>query len=687
MTSVPPPAPTKPVLSSYVVDQWVTPDGDGEPVHSAVTGELLCQVTAAGIDVGAMVRHAREVGGPALRAMTFHDRAAMVKELVGVIAEHKDELYALSAQSGATKKDAWVDVDGGMGVLATYASKARKELPNAHVAVDGPPEHLSRDGSFLGQHVWTPREGVAVQINAFNFPCWGSLEKLAPALVAGMPVIVKPASPTAYVAEALYRHLLASGVLPDGAVQFIAGHPGDLFDHLDGRDVVGFTGSAATAEHLRGHRAFTARSATFVAETDSLNASVLLPSAAGDDGHVERFVREIKRELITKAGQRCTAIRRALVPEAAVDAVVARLQDAFDGLTIGDPTDESVRMGALVSASHREDVAQTVDKLLAGCRRVVGDGDLDLVGDVDPAAFMVPTVLLLEDPDFEAVHELEPFGPVTTVIPFRDAAHAVDLVRRGGGSLVASVFGDADDPDAATLFTGIASHHGRLLFVDATDAESQTGHGTPLPHLVHGGPGRAGGGEEMGGVRGIHHYMQRTALTGSPELITNLTGRYAPGAPRNLDVEHPFKLTYDQIRIGDALLTDEREITLDDIESFAALSGDTFYAHMDDEAAKASPIFEGRVAHGYFLVSAAAGLFVWPDPGPVLANFGLENLRFMTPVYPGDRIRLYLTCKDKVTRREPDQGTVTWDVEVLNQDDEVVAAYDVLTIVKREVPA
>ncbi|GGI09475.1 phenylacetic acid degradation bifunctional protein PaaZ [Egicoccus halophilus] len=674
-----------PALQSYVVGEWVTPEGDGEPVPNALTGEVLAVSTAAGIDMGAVVRHAREVGGPALRALTFHERAAKLKELVGVIAAHKDELYALSAQTGATPKDAWVDVDGGIGVLATYASKVRRELPNAHVAVDGPPEHLSKDGSFLGQHVWTPRHGVAVQINAYNFPCWGSLEKLAPALAAGMPVIVKPAPQTAQVAEALYRHVIASGVFPEGAIQFVAGHPGDLFDHLDGRDVVGFTGSAATAEVLRGHRAFTARSATFVTETDSLNASVLLPSAATDDAHVQRFVKEIARELTTKAGQRCTAIRRALVPEAAVDAVVEGLRERLAKVTIGDPTDERVRMGALVSASQKQDVERTIEKLLAGCRKVVGDDEPELIGDVAPDAFLAPTVLLLEDRGFDAVHELEPFGPVATLIPYTDADEAVALVQRGGGSLVTSVFGDASDPDAATLFTGIASHHGRLLFVDDVSADTQTGHGTPLPHLVHGGPGRAGGGEEMGGVRGMHHFLQRTALTGSPELITRLTGRYAPGAPRHLDVDHPFTLTYDELRIGDALETDEREITLDDIEAFAALSGDTFYAHMDEEAAKASPIFEGRVAHGYFLVSAAAGLFVKPEPGPVLANFGLENLRFLTPVYPGDRIKLFLTCKDKVTRREPDQGTVTWDVEVLNQDGDVVAAYDVLTIVRREV--
>jgi oxepin-CoA hydrolase / 3-oxo-5,6-dehydrosuberyl-CoA semialdehyde dehydrogenase len=670
-------------LESYVLGGWTAPAGDGTEIRSAVTGEVLAVSSTEGLDFGAIVDHARSVGGPALRAMTFHDRAARLKQLLGAIAEHKDELYALSAQSGATKDDAWVDVDGGLGVLATYASKGRRELPPRHVAIDGDPERLSRDGTFLGVHVLTPRAGVAVHINAFNFPCWGALEKLAPALLAGMPVVVKPATPTAFVAEALLKHVIASGIFPEGSIQFVAGSIGDLFDHLGGQDVVGFTGSASTAAHLRTHPAFTARSAAFTAETDSLNGSILLPSAAADAGHRTRFVREVRNELVIKAGQRCTAIRRALVPEAALDQVVDELRDVLGAVRIGDPGHEGVEMGALVNADQRRDVAHTVERLREGCRQVIGTDTPELLGEVAPDAFMAPTVLVREDPAFDAVHELEPFGPVATLIPYGSIDEAVELFARGEGSLVASVFGAPGAPDARELFAGIAPYHGRILFVDETAAAASTGHGSPLPHLVHGGPGRAGGGEELGGVRGVHHYLQRTALQGSPDQLTALVGRFLPGATRDTSGPHPFTKTFDELAIGDTLESEEREITLDDIERFAELTGDTFYAHMDEEAAKASPIFEGRVAHGYLLVSAAAGLFVWPDPGPVLANFGLERLRFMTPVYPGDRIKVLLTCKDKTTRREPDQGTVTWDVEVVNQHGEVVAAYDVLTIVAR----
>jgi oxepin-CoA hydrolase / 3-oxo-5,6-dehydrosuberyl-CoA semialdehyde dehydrogenase len=674
-------------LGSYVCGAWVEPGGDGTPIVDAVTGQRLAVSSTDGIDMGAAVAYAREVGGPALRELTFHRRAAMLKELLGAIAAHKDELYALSHTTGATGKDAWVDVDGGMGVLATYSSLGRRLLPDRHVWLDGDPQPLSRDGSFLGVHVQTPREGVAVQINAFNFPCWGSLEKLAPALVAGVPVIVKPATPTAHVAEGLYRAIVASGVLPEGAVQFLAGSVGDLFDHLDGRDLVGFTGSAATAARLRVHPAFTARSAHFTAETDSLNSCVLLPAAADDAGHLERFTGEVVNELVTKAGQRCTAIRRALVPAAALDEVVARLSSALADVTIGDPAREDVRMGSLVSSGARADVAKAVGELTVGARVAIGGDEPTLLGEVDPAAFMAPTVLVADDPWFDAVHDVEPFGPVTTLIPYDDVEDAVALVRRGGGSLVASVFGDAATAEGRELFTGIAPFHGRVLFVDEVASAAQTGHGSPLPHLVHGGPGRAGGGEELGGLRGVQHFLQRTAVQGSPDQLTDLVGRYLPGATRDTSGSHPFTKTFEELAIGDALLTDEREVTLADIEAFADLTGDRFYAHMDEEAAAASPIFEGRVAHGYFILSAAAGLFVWPDPGPVLANIGLEALRFSQPVYPGDRIRVHFTCKDKGSAREPDQGTVTWDVEVVNQRDEVVAAYDVVTQVRRETPA
>ncbi|MCC5948936.1 MAG: phenylacetic acid degradation bifunctional protein PaaZ [Nitriliruptoraceae bacterium] len=668
-------------LSSYVAGTWITPDG-GEAVVSPVTGATICQVSTDGVDDGEAVRHAREVGGPALRALTFHQRAWLLKDLVKVIAAHKQDLYELSALSGATSKDAWVDVDGGMGAVATYSSQGRRFLPDAHVVVDGPVQPLSRDGSFAGVHVGSPKEGVAVQINAFNFPVWGSLEKLAPALLAGMPSIVKPATPTAYVAEALYRAIIDSGVLPEGAVQFIAGPVHDLFDHLDGQDLVGFTGSAATASHLRTHPAFTSRSAIFTAETDSLNSSILLPSGA-EGAHLDRFVTEVATELTTKAGQRCTAIRRAFVPASHTDEVVTKLRAQLAEVVLGDPRVEGVTMGSLVSAGARAGVERTVEKLLPGARRVIGDEPLPLVGDVDDAAFMPPTVLLADDASRDEVHTLEPFGPVTTLIPYDTVDEAVALIRRGGGSLVASAFGPAGADDAIALFAGIAAHHGRLLFVDDAAAASQTGHGSPLPHLVHGGPGRAGGGEELGGLRAVHHHLQTTAVQGSPDQLTALTGRYVPGAARDTSGPHPFTKRFEELSIGDALITGEREVTLEDIEAFAALTGDTFYAHMDEVAAKASPIFEGRVAHGYLLVSAAAGLFVWPDPGPVLANVGLEDLQFAQPVYPGDRIHVRFTCKDKGSARDPDQGTVTWDVEVVNQRDEVVATYDVLTVVAR----
>lgn len=669
-------------LGSYVAGTWITPD-DGQVVTSPVTGEQLCRVSTDGVDVGAAVRHAREVGGPALRALTFQQRAWLLKDLVGVIASVKDELYELSALSGATAKDAWVDVDGGMGAVATYSSQGRRFLPDGHVLVRGDVQPLSRDGNFAGVHVGTPREGVAVQINAFNFPCWGALEKLAPALLAGLPSIVKPATPTAYVTEALFRAIIDAEVLPEGAVQLVSGPVHDLFDHLDGQDLVAFTGSAATAAHLRTHAAFTARSAHFSAETDSLNSSVLLPSGAADDGHLDRFVTEVATELTTKAGQRCTAIRRALVPAGAMDAVTERLRGHLDAVVLGDPRDSSVTMGSLVSAAARADVQRTVEKLLAGARRVIGTDEPSLVGDVDDGAFMAPTVLVADDPWLDAVHELEPFGPVVTLIPYDDVDDAVALIKRGGGSLVASVFGPSTGDEATRLFTGIAAHHGRLLFVDERASASQTGHGSPLPHLIHGGPGRAGGGEELGGLRAVHHLLQTTSIQGSPEQLTALTGRYVTGAARDTSGPHPFSKRFGELAIGDALITDERTITLEDIEAFAALTGDVFYAHMDEQAAKASPIFEGRVAHGYLLVSAAAGLFVWPDPGPVLANVGLENLAFASPVYPGDTIHVRFTCKAKDSARDPDQGTVTWDVEVVNQRDEVVAAYDVLTVVAR----
>jgi oxepin-CoA hydrolase/3-oxo-5,6-dehydrosuberyl-CoA semialdehyde dehydrogenase len=668
------------VLESYVGGEWQAPSGGGIEVHDATTGEPVASVSSEGIEVSAALEHGRRVGGPALRALTFHQRAAMLKALGKHLLEKKEELYTLSAAAGATRSDAWLDIEGGTGVLATYASKGRRELPNAAFLTDGDPEVLAKDGSFLGLHLLVPREGVAVLINAFNFPVWGMLEKLAPAILAGVPVLVKPATPTAYVAEAAFRHMVESGILPEGSIQLVCGSLGDCFDHLTGQDAVCFTGSASTAARLRAHPAVVSESVRFTAEADSLNASVLGPAATPGTAEFDLYFKEVARELTTKAGQRCTAIRRALVPAGVADEVVAALTKRLAGVAVGDPRLEDVRMGPLVSLDQREEVQRAMAKLADGAEAVTG-GSLEPVGaDAERGAFLAPTVLRARDPGHAALHDVEAFGPVCTVIPYGDIDEAVDLARLGRGSLVASVF-TPDHDEARTLALGLAAHHGRVLVVDERCGKTQTGHGSPMPQLTHGGPGRAGGGEELGGVRGVHHHLQRVAVQGSPDALTNLTGTFLPGATRREGGEHPFRKHFEDLAVGDTLVTEKRQITLDDIDRFADLTGDHFYAHTDEEAAKASPIFGGRVAHGYFVIAAAAGLFVWPDPGPVLANYGLDNLRFTTPVYPGDELHVVLTCKEKSPREGAGYGEVRWETQVINQDDKVVAAYDVLTMV------
>ncbi|RMH72348.1 MAG: phenylacetic acid degradation bifunctional protein PaaZ, partial [Actinomyces sp.] len=516
-------------------------------------------------------------------------------------------------------------------------------------------------------------------INAFNFPCWGMLEKLAPALLAGVPAIVKPASATAHLTEAMFRQIVESGILPPGAVQLVCGSVGDLFDHLGGGDLVSFTGSATTAARLRAHPAVVERAVRFNAEADSLNAAVLGRSVGPDDEAFARYVDLVATEMRVKAGQKCTAVRRAIVPSGLVDAVVDALGGTVAGWQVGDPADPTTDMGPLVSLDQRREVERSCAELSSAADPVVRP-DLPAGLDTERGAWFAPTLFVARERGAAAVHEVEAFGPVCTVIAYDTDEEAVELVARGGGSLVASLVTD-DRDEAARLNTGIASHHGRVHVLDAACAAASTGHGSPLPHLVHGGPGRAGGGEELGGLRGVYHHMQRTAVQGSPDLLTAVTGRWMPGATRRLDRGHPFTLHFDELEVGDALDTEARTVTIDDIEAFAELTGDHFYAHMDDEAAKASPIFEGRVAHGYFVVSAAAGLFVWPDPGPVLANYGLENLRFATPTYPGDTLRVRFTCAEKTPRPGTGYGEVRWFTEVLNQNDEVVASYDVLTMV------
>ncbi|MFS2280283.1 phenylacetic acid degradation bifunctional protein PaaZ [Microbacterium sp. OR21] len=681
-------------LPSYVQGAWWTPaaDAKGTEVRDASTGEVVTRVSTEGLDLAGALDYARTTGHSSLAGLTFHQRAVLLKQFALALTGRKDELYALSARTGATKGDSWVDIDGGIGVLFSYSGKGRRELPNSRVHVDGPVEPLSKDGSFLGRHVYTTLPGVAVQINAFNFPVWGSLEKFAPAFLAGMPTVVKPATPTGYLAEAMVRILVESGLLPEGSLQLVSGSVPDLFDHLRLGDLVGFTGSASTAESLRRHEAVQTGGVRFTAETDSINASVLGTDAVAGTPEFDAYVRQLVVEMTTKAGQKCTAIRRAIVPASLADDVVDAVRTRIaDKTVLGDPRAEGVTMGPLASMAQRDEVLRQVQRLQdAGGRVVVGTTDVPAVrhsdGSTGPApdgAFVAPLLLRFDDASAEAVHDVEAFGPVSSLLTYSTTAEAADLVARGGGSLVTSI-ATHDPAQAVELATRIAPFNGRMLLLDRDDARSSTGHGSPLPGLVHGGPGRAGGGEELGGIRAVLHHMQRTAVQGSPEMLTALTGVWHAGAATSAGDRHPFRKSLAELRIGDQVVSDAREVTLDDIETFAHLTGDTFYAHMDEDSAAANPFFPGRVAHGYLLVSWAAGLFVDPEPGPVLANYGLENLRFITPVSPGDSIRVALTAK-QITPRETDEyGEVRWDAVIRNQDDEIVATYDVLTLVSKQ---
>ena len=656
-------------LLNYARDQWTLGTGQRADIASAIDGSLVATTGSGGIDFGAMLTHARNVGGPALRKLTFHERARIIKGLGLAILARKEELYALNVATGATRKDGWIDIEGGAGTLLSFSSKGRRELPDAHVLLDGDLEPLSKGGSFVGQHIYTSLQGAAVHINAFNFPVWGMLEKLAPTLLAGMPAIVKPASSTAYLCEAAFRIMIKTGLLPVGAVQLIVGGVGDMLDHLGGQDVVSFTGSATTALKLKSHPVVLRESVKFVAEQDSLNASVLGPDAAPGTPEFDLFVAEVVTEMTVKAGQKCTAIRRAMAPTQHLDALEAAIRDKLASV--------AADMGALVSTSQRDDVRGQIAKLTAaGARVVVGDP----VANVGPdgGAYMQPILLRADDPWVaDAVHDVEAFGPVSTIMPYRDLADAIALANRGMGSLALSLF--TNDPVAARDFIqGAAAFHGRMLVINRDNAAESTGHGSPLPVLVHGGPGRAGGSEEMGGVRGVKHYMQRTAIQSTPAMIAAISAQYIPGGPKNFVEGHPFCKHMRDLTIGDTLRTESRTVTIADIEHFAEFTGDKFYAHVDDEAAKASPIFAGRVAHGYLILSFAAGLFVWPDPGPVLANTGLENLKFLTPLYPGDSMRVELTVRSKSLKSE-DTGVVRWAVEIFNQNDDLVATYDLLT--------
>jgi oxepin-CoA hydrolase/3-oxo-5,6-dehydrosuberyl-CoA semialdehyde dehydrogenase len=670
------------LLRSYVGGAWHTAPDDGVPLHDAATGDEIARISSTGIDMAATLAYGRGTGGPALRELTFHQRAALLKALASHLREHRDELYALSAKTGATLGDSKFDIDGGIGVLFSYASKGRRELPNDKVYVDGAVETLSRTGTFVGQHIATPLRGVAVQINAFNFPAWGPLEKFAPAFVAGVPSLIKPASQTAYLTARLAELIIASGILPEGSLQFIAGGVGDLLDHVTPQDVVSFTGSASTARKLRAHPAIVRNAVRFNAEADSLNLSILGPDAVAGTAEFDLYVKQLVTEMTVKAGQKCTAIRRAFVPAELVDDVLAAAGARLAKVTVGNPASEGVRMGALASLEQREEVRRSIKALQDSGGIVYGDPErVDVVdADASRGAFLSP-ILLRADPDRAEPHEVEAFGPVATVLPYTSVEHVIELAARGQGSLVGSVV-TGDKEFARDVVLGIAPWHGRVLVLDADDAKESTGHGSPLPQLVHGGPGRAGGGEEMGGIRGVLHHMQRTAVQASPAVLGAVTNRWVPGGPRQEGV-HPFRKSLAELQLGDTVTAGPRTVTREDIDHFAEFTGDTFYAHTDEAAAAANPLFGGIVAHGYLVVSFAAGLFVSPEPGPVLANYGLENLRFLTPVKPGDALTVTLTAKQITPRVDTDYGEVRWDADVTNASGESVAKYDVLTLVAK----
>ncbi|QOZ27939.1 phenylacetic acid degradation bifunctional protein PaaZ [Bradyrhizobium sp. CCBAU 51753] len=668
-------------LDSFVRGKWTGPGEPATEIHSAVTGDVVALATRSDLDMREILSYGRAVGGKNLRKLTFHQRAGLLKALADHLSQHKDRLYQLSLYAGCTRTDAMIDVDGGIGTLFSYAGKGRRELPNTRFLLDGAVEGLSKGGAFAGQHVVTSLHGVAVHINAFNFPCWGMLEKLAPALLAGVPVVTKPATVTSYVAHEVVRMISESKVLPEGALQFIVGSTGDLFDHLTCQDVVSFTGSADTSQKLQRHPVIAREAVRFIAERDSLNAAILAPDAVPGTPEFDLFIKEVAKEMTVKAGQKCTAIRRALAPAAQIDAVITALRDRLAKVTLGNPDNDKVRMGPLVGLSQRSDVLAHVAKLRTEAELVTGDPEKFALLDADAkrGAFVPPLLLHCAKPTAAtAVHEIEAFGPVSTVMGYDDLDQAVALTNRGGGSLVASIY--THDIAAATeLAFEIGSFHGRVAIIDRDCATEHTGHGSPMPQMVHGGPGRAGGGEELGGVRSLQHYMQRTALQGSPRMLSGVTGRWFKGSPVLDGALHPFRYHYDDLEIGRTLVSKSRQITLEDIEHFAHFTGDTFYAHMDEEATKGHPFFPGRVAHGYLLLSFAAGLFVDPDYGPVLANYGLDSLRFIKPVQPGESIQVRLTAKEK-TPRNKQYGEVRWDVEITTGTGETAATYELLTM-------
>lgn len=685
-------------LGNYITGNWITGDGDGQLLYNAVTGEAIAAASTKGLDFQSITDYARTVGNPALRKMTFHERGNMLKALALYLRNHLDKFYAISYQTGATKADSWVDIEGGIGNLFANASLRRK-FPDEVFCIDGESHNLSKNNTFMGTHILVPKEGVAIHINAFNFPVWGMLEKIAVNLLAGMPAIVKPATVTSYLTEAVVREIIAANILPEGALQLVCGSAGDLLEHVTSQDVITFTGSASTGLMLRSQPKILKENVPFNMEADSLNCIVLGEDVTPGKPEWDIFIKEVRKEMTLKAGQRCTGIRRIFVPENKMEDMWKAISASLAQTVIGNPLNEKVRMGSLAGETQRREVKEQVQKLLASSQIIYGNLDSVNVVDADAnkGSFLSPVLLMNEAPfTSKEVHEVEAFGPVSTIMPYKGTDEAIALSKLGKGSLCSSIV-TADDKIAKKYVIGAATHHGRMLVLNNECAKESTGHGSPLPLLVHGGPGRAGGGEEMGGLRGVKHYLQRTAIQGSPTTIATITNVYQPNAKGKDPGKHPFRKYFEELQIGDQIITGKRTITSEDIDRFADLSGDHFYAHIKTTDFSGT-MFEQQVAHGYFIMSIAAGLFVdGYEKNPVLLNYGIDELRFTKPVYPGAEVYIRFTCKEKLPndkrvienpedfKRGDDieKGIVKWLVEFFDETNEITGIATILTMVKK----
>lgn len=674
-------------LQNYVTGKWMNGSGEGQPLYDASTGELVATATSDGLNFEDMLNYGRKVGNKNLRKMTFQERGRMLKALALYLMDRKENYYEVSYKTGATRIDSWIDIEGGIGNLFANASLRRK-FPDLPYYTEGDPIGLSKGGTFIGHHILVPKEGVAVHINAFNFPVWGMLEKCAVNWLAGMPAIVKPATLTSFVTEVVVKDIIASGILPEGALQLICGSARTILDHVNYQDVVTFTGSASTGIKLKSNPNIIREAVPFNMEADSLNSIILGQDAAPGTPEFDLFVKEVRKEMTVKCGQKCTAVRRIIVPADYMEDVQIAIGKSLTGLAIGDPRTEGVRMGALAGQEQVKEVKDKLGELLSFSQLVYGDLESFEVthGSKEKGAYMAP-ILLRNDRPFEQIgtHEIEAFGPVSTMMPYQDMDEAIELARKGKGSLCSSIV-TFDDKIAREYVVNAATHHGRILVLNRESAKESTGHGSPMPLLVHGGPGRAGGGEEMGGMRGVKHYMQRCAIQGTPTTLSHITQQYQYGGKYIEDVRHPFKKYFEELEIGETLITHKRTVTDADIVNFANVSWDHFYAHTDATSLEGTP-FTQRVAHGYFVLSAAAGLFVDAAKGPVMLNYGLEECRFTKPVYPGMTIGVRLTVKEKVAqeKREDEdytKGIVKWLVDVYDETGETVAIATILTMVK-----